>query len=96
MYLPPDTSSYEPPAVGTTGIDAGGSVGTTGVSPTDAGPIGYRLMGSDMTSWVGRRVQVIGTMVPQEPEALSAPGTSYYQEFDVQSVVPLTGVCPQP
>jgi hypothetical protein len=95
MYLPPNTSSYEPSAVGTTGTGAAGSVGTTGISPTAAGPIGYRLTGSDMSSWVGRRVQVSGTMVPPEPDALSNPDTPYYQDFDVQSVVPLTGVCPR-
>jgi hypothetical protein len=95
MYLPPDTSSYEPSAVGTTGTGVMGSVGTAGVSPTDGGPIGYRLTGSDMSSWVGRRVQVIGTMVPPDPQALSSPDTTYYQDFDVRSVVPLTGVCPQ-
>jgi hypothetical protein len=48
-----------------------------------------------MSSWVGRRVQVIGTMVPPDPEALSSPDATYYQDFDVRSVVPLTGVCPQ-
>jgi hypothetical protein len=96
MHLPPDLSSYEPPAVGTTGTGEGGYVGTAGVSPN--GLVGYRLTGSDMTAWVGRRVQVSGTPVPLDPEAIEAITDSsapYFQDFNVDSVVPLTGVCPQ-
>jgi hypothetical protein len=96
MHLPPDLSYSEPPAVGTTGIGEGGYVGTAGVSPN--GLVGYRLIGSDMTAWVGRRVQVSGTPVPLDPETMEAITDSsapYFQDFNVESAVPLTGVCPQ-
>jgi hypothetical protein len=94
MHLPPDLSYYEPPAVGTTGTGEGGYVGTAGASP--GGLVGYRLTGSDMTSWVGRRVQVSGTPVPLDAEAMEAitdSNSPYFQDFNVESVVPLTGVC---
>jgi len=94
MHLPPDLSSYEPSAVGTTGTGEGGYVGTAGVSP--GGLVGYRLTGSDMTSWVGRRVQVSGTPLPLDPETMEAIADSnapYFQDFNVESVLPLTGVC---
>jgi hypothetical protein len=93
MYLPP-AASYEPPAVGTSGSGTSGAVGTTGVSSAEAAPLGYRLTGSDMTSWVGRRVQVSGVLVPPDPELASSAEAVYFPEFDVHSVVPLTGVCP--
>lgn len=96
MHLPPELSYSEPPAVGTTGVSEGGYVGTAGVSPN--GLVGYRLTGSDMSAWVGRRVRVTGTPVPMDPEALEAIADSsapYYQDFSVESAVPLTGVCPQ-
>jgi hypothetical protein len=96
MHLPPDLSYYEPSAVGTTGIGEASSVGAAGVSPS--GLAGYRLTGSDMTSWVGRRVQVSGTPVPLDPEAMEAISDSnapYFQDFNVESVVPLIGVCAQ-
>ena len=95
MYLPPDTS-YEPSAVATTGTSAVEPVATAGISPTNAGPVGYRLTGSDMSSWVGRRVQVTGNVVPPDPEAVEVfPEIASFPQFDVHSVVPLTGGCPQ-
>ncbi|HEX7795941.1 MAG TPA: hypothetical protein VF456_16385 [Vicinamibacterales bacterium] len=97
MHLPPDLSYSEPGAVGTAGTSEAGYVGTAGVSPT--GFLGYRLTGSDMTSWVGRRVQVSGTPVPLDPETMEAIADSnapYFQDFNVESVVPLTGACPRP
>jgi hypothetical protein len=96
MHLPPDLSYSEPPAVGTTGAGEGGAVGTAGVSPN--GLVGYRLTGSDMSAWVGRRVRVSGNPVPLDPEAMEAIADSsapYFQDFNVESAVPLTGVCPQ-
>jgi hypothetical protein len=80
-------------AVGTTGTQASGVVGTTGTN----GPSGYRLTGSDLNSWIGRRVQIVGTMAPLTAEtSVPTTGPASLQEFRVQSVVPLTGLCPQP
>jgi len=80
-------------AVGTTGTAASGVVGTAGTT----GPSGYRLTGSDLNAWVGRRVQVVGTMAPLTAETnVPTAGPASLQEFRVQSVVPLTGPCPQP
>ena len=96
MHLPPDLSYSEPGAVGTTGASEAGYVGTAGVGPN--GLVGYRLTGSDMTSWVGRRVQVSGTPLPLDPEVMEAIADSnapYLQDFNVESVVPLTGACRQ-
>jgi hypothetical protein len=95
MHLPPDLSYSEPSAVGTTGTGEGGYVGTAGVSPT--GLVGFRLVGSDMSAWVGRRVRMSGTPVPLDPETMEAITDSsapYFQDFNVESAVPLTGVCP--
>jgi hypothetical protein len=95
MHLPPDLSYTEPAPVGTTGVGEDASVGTAGVSPN--GLVGYRLIGADMSAWVGRRVRVSGTPVPLDPEAIEAiSGSSapYFQDFNVNSAVPLTGVCP--
>lgn len=96
MHLPPDLSYSEPQAVGTTGSGEEGYVGTAGIAPN--APVGYRLVGSDMTSWLGRRVRVTGTLLPLDSETMEAIADSsapYFQDFNVESVVPLTGVCPQ-
>jgi hypothetical protein len=106
MYEPPLIDQHAPTAnmtlpgevgavgtVGTTAPAAVGSIGTAGP------PLGYRLSGSNMSSWVGRRVQVIGTMDLIPPQII--PGTvdptnpGAFPEFHVQSVLPLTGACPQ-
>ena len=95
--------------VGTTGITsvtttASPSVvspgGTTSLSASGGGPIGYRLTGTDMSSWIGRHVQIVGTLAPMTSEtdatSASAGNPASFQEFQVQTVVQLTGVCPQP
>jgi hypothetical protein len=49
-----------------------------------------------MSAWVGRRVRVSGTLVPLDPETMDAIADSnapYFQDFNVESAVPLTGVC---
>ena len=83
-------------AVGTVGTRAPGAVGTLG---PPAPPLGYRLSGSDMSSWMGRRVQVVGTMdlVPPQfiPGTVDMTNPATFPEFYVQSVLPLTGACPQ-
>ena len=80
-------------AVGTVGTTPGSAIGALGVGPT-----GYRLTGSDLSSWVGRRVQLVGTMdlmPPEFPPGTDTSNPATFQEFRVQSVVPLTGACPQ-
>jgi hypothetical protein len=89
-------SPTEVGAVGTVGTTPPGAVAAIGPPPP---PLGYRLTGSDMSSWVGRRVRVVGTMDLVPPPIIPGtvdpanPGT--FPEFSVQSVLPLTGACPQ-
>lgn len=100
-YQPPSASAIPgapttsgSAAAGTTGTTAPGAVGTTA---TTTGPSGYRLTGSELNSWIGRRVQIIGTMAPLTADTnVPTGGPASLQEFRVQSVVPLTGPCPQP
>lgn len=64
---------------------------------------GYRLSGTDMSSWAGRRVQIVGVVVPATtgPAAKSGVGGSgsttgqTLPEFRVQTVQPITGSCPE-
>ncbi|HMF96201.1 MAG TPA: hypothetical protein VKE96_17985, partial [Vicinamibacterales bacterium] len=86
-----------PPAGAPTGAAVAGTApaGSSGSSIS-----GYRLTGADMTSWVGRRVQIAGSVVPAAPGAAAssaAPGapTVSFPEFRVVSVQPVTGDCPQ-
>jgi hypothetical protein len=65
------------------------------------GRSGYRLSGTDMTSWAGQRVQVVGTFSPSAamPAGSTAVGQSGAPsapplEFRVQSVQPVLGPCP--
>jgi hypothetical protein len=63
---------------------------------------GYRLSGADMTAWIGRRVQIVGTLVSSPGGSSGTPiGTSGTKngplpmpEFRVVSVQPITGACP--
>src|SRR5262245_23944820 len=92
--LPGAASPGDVGAVGTAGMTAPAAVGGLG-----SGPIGYRLTGSDMSSWIGRRVQVIGTMdlvqPPIDPTLVDTTNPATFPDFYVQSVVPLTGACPR-
>jgi hypothetical protein len=63
---------------------------------------GYRLSGNDMSSWSGKRVQIVGVVVPpttgaSATNAVGSAGTTgqTLPEFRVQSVQPITGNCPQ-
>jgi hypothetical protein len=79
--------------------------GASGVGNTAIA--GYRLTGNDMSSWVGQRVQIVGTVVrPTAPAGASASATGatgtaattgavQMPEFRVFSVQPTTGACPQ-
>jgi len=62
---------------------------------------GYRLTGSGLDTWSGRRVQIIGSIVPPPPDIEASPsGTAgaprpmAMPEFRVQSVQPIAGNCP--
>ena len=95
-------------ATGTAGVagaagatpTASASAGIAGTAPAGSSASslsGYRLSGTDMTSWIGRRVQIVGSVVPAAAAAspTAAPGASGFPEFRVMSVQPTTGDCPQ-
>ncbi len=97
----PPPASGTPGAVGTSGTIVG--TAPAGSSASSIG--GYRLSGADMTPWIGRRVQIVGTLVssptasssaPSGPIGLSAAKSIALPEFHVLSVQPTTGPCPQP
>ena len=77
-------STYEPqswPAAPTIETTSPSPVGTTGTTGTfPIGPVG---------------VQVAGTMAPVTPEIVPALNATGFQVFHVQSVMPVTGPCPQ-
>ena len=92
------TASGVPGAVGTSGTIAG--TAPAGSSASTVG--GYRLSGVDMTTWIGRRVQITGTVNP--PPALAQAvavesservALAAMPEFLVMSVQPVTGPCPK-
>jgi hypothetical protein len=86
----------QPRAIGTTGSISGTAPAGSSASSVD----GYRLSGVDMTSWIGRRVQLTGTVVSPAPSPSpaatdstgSAPAASL-REFHVTNVQPVTGPC---
>jgi hypothetical protein len=95
--MPPSESG----AVATYGTIAPGPVGTVGTTGGAAttGPSGYFLTGVEMSSWVGRRVKVVGIVTSATmdifPAVSGAANPPFLQEFRVEGVVPLTGPCPQ-
>ena len=82
---------------------AGASASIAGTAPAGSSGSsisGYRLSGTDMASWIGKRVQIVGSVVPAAASAIppaGAPGASglSFPEFRVVSVQPATGDCPQ-
>jgi hypothetical protein len=85
-----------PSAVGTSGT----ITGTAPAGSSTSSISGYRLSGADMTSWIGRRVQIVGTVVPAAARAASGGPAGYplagaiaMPEFRVVSVQPVTGDC---
>jgi hypothetical protein len=97
----PATAPVQPGSVGAASsaavIPSGGSVS---LSASSKNPGGYRLTGTDMSAWSGRRVQIIGTVAPATPGAATTTtggnNAPRLQEFRVQKVAPATGACPQP
>jgi hypothetical protein len=101
---------------GTAPAAGGSSAAGTGVAtaPSLAAPAGtatpgatiagYRLSGNDMSSWLGQRVQIVGSVVrPTAPAGASASasgatGTSsaaLMPELRVTSVQAMSGPCPE-
>jgi hypothetical protein len=97
--VPPPVSppATQPPSpVGTSGT----VVGTAPAGSSTSSASGYRLSGVDMSSWLGKRVEIVGSVVaaPIPPAAgtataASAPGTVKLPELRVVSVQPATGSC---
>ena len=91
----PDQTKTATPG-GTSGSGAGD------VAATDA-KNGYRLTGSNMSSWTGKRVQIVGTVVPASSREAAAAGTSATNtgtpkpmpELRVKSVEEIEGPCPK-
>jgi hypothetical protein len=101
----PEPAAPHAPAAATPAVGAAASVQGTapaGSSPSSVG--GYRLSGTDMTAWIGRRVQIVGTLVSSPASSATPAGTSGgnrrrpdplpMPEFRVVSVQPITGACP--
>ena len=104
---PPAASPTTPPTAATPPQPATPPAPTTAGSvaaATQPGAIasGYRLSGLDMSSWSGKRVQIVGAVVPSTTAgsllttAVGTTGTmgKALPEFRVQSVTPTTGDCP--
>ena len=92
-----------------------GTVGTSGTIVAGTAPAGssgssasgYRLSGTDMSVWMGRRVQIVGSLVPAAPGGaptsaaaigatrIGLDGAPILPEFRVLSVSPVTGDCPR-
>ena len=91
------TAGTMPPA-GAAGTSGAASVAGTAPAGSSGSSIsGYRLSGTDMASWIGKRVQIVGSVVPAAAGATPTPGASGLNvpEFRVVSVQPATGDCPQ-
>ena len=87
-----------PSPVGTSGTIAG----TAPAGSSASSVAGYRLSGVDMTSWIGRRVQIVGTVQPARPmtqavavETSDRIAMAAMPQFRVLSVQPVTGACPK-
>jgi hypothetical protein len=88
----------------------GGDVGTDLFTVVDAkGATTYRLSGADVRPHVGRRVQIVGGLLPSPNVAAQASAIdpaqaaiatattgSYHPELRVTRVRPLAGTCVQP
>jgi hypothetical protein len=82
--------------VGTSGTAVTGAAGAAASTPAMNG---YRLTGSDLAQWAGKRVEVTGTFGPSTTAntTINATGaaSSTLQEFKVVNVKPIGGSCPQ-
>jgi hypothetical protein len=98
------TIATPPAPTGTAGVPAAGAAisGTAPAGSSASSIGGYRLSGVDMTSWIGRRVQLTGVVVPSttgEPaaavDASEPAAAAKMAEFKVITVQPVTGPCPK-
>jgi len=99
--VPPSPATTQSvPAVGA----AASIQGTAPAGSSSSSVGGYRLSGTDMTAWIGRRVQIAGVLV-SSPTASSVKPTGTgggrgkseplpMPELRVVSVQPITGACP--
>jgi hypothetical protein len=89
----PPAAAGTPPAT-----PAPTAVGTAPAGSSASSVSGYRLTGADMTGWLGRRVQIVGQMVPTTAGASAtnpaATARATLPEFRVVSVQPISGECP--
>jgi len=101
-------------AGGTGAAGTPGAVGTSGTMVAGTAPAGsssssisgYKLSGTDMSPWLGRRVQIVGSLVPDAPNGaptsaaaigatrIAPDGSPILPELRVVSVSPVTGECP--
>src|SRR5262249_16984945 len=107
---PAGTPAAVPPAItatpGTTPVTSGTYAtapppvvtGTAPAGSSASSVSGYRLSGADMTGWIGRRVQIVGTMTPSAAGASATnpavTPSATLPEFRVVSVQPISGDCP--
>jgi len=97
---PTGTSGTKTPGAGTAGT-TGVMTGTAPAGSSGSSITGYRLSGTDMQPWLGKRVQLQGTFAPAaaSPAGSTVTGAAVTPpalEFRVQSVQPVTGPCPKP
>jgi len=102
---PTGTSGTKTPGAGTAGT-TGVMTGTAPAGSSGSSITGYRLSGTDMQPWLGKRVQLQGTFAPAAASPAGSTGTAATVtgaavtppalEFRVQSVQPVTGPCPKP
>ena len=91
---PPSSSQTATSAAPPAGAAA---TGTSGKSESK----GYKLSGTDMSSWSGKHVQLVGSVVPAATGANAAadgnPGSTgeTLPEFRVKTVQPTAGNCPE-
>ena len=80
-----------PSSPGAAGATASAQSGAAASGATTTN--GYRLSGSDLSQWSGKRVEIVGTMVPAASASRTTSGPSNLPEFRVQSVRPTGGSC---
>src|SRR5262245_9598583 len=93
-----------PGAVGTSGTIV---AGTAPAGSSSSSASGYTLSGIDLSAWMGRRVQIVGSLVPAAASAaapsptsigaarIGPDGSPLLPELRVVSVSPVTGDCPR-
>ena len=91
-----------PGATATAGSAVPRPAGTSGSVAKDSNVGMFSLTGTDMTPWAGKRIQVVGTVIPAKTAPVSATaGTGASAnaaplELRVQSVQGIAGTCPKP